>query len=116
MSRAILVFFQIMVSLGETVQNVGENNGGKRCRSRSSGFGSVGHNDAGWHAAFRCRAHVARRKRRERVVPIEVRDSEIAALVAHGFLKDDRKDDPRAIGDALGRLLDQILPKQWPMV
>jgi hypothetical protein len=67
-------------------------------------------------SAERVRLSRARRKRRERVVPIEVRDSEIAALVAHGFLKDDRKDDPRAIGDALGRLLDQIPPKQWPMV
>jgi hypothetical protein len=49
--------------------------------------------------ADRVRLSRARRKRRERVVPIEARDSEIAALVAHGFLADDRKDDPRAIGD-----------------
>jgi hypothetical protein len=65
-------------------------------------------------SADRVRLSRARRKRRERVVPIEARDSEIAALVAHGFLADDRKDDPRAIGDAFGRLLDQIPPKQWP--
>jgi hypothetical protein len=65
-------------------------------------------------SADRVRLSRARRKRRERVVPIEIRDSEIAALVAHGFLKDDRKDDPRDIGDALGRLLEQIPPKQWP--
>ena len=64
----------------------------------------------------RVRLSRARHKRCERVVPIEVRGSEIAALVAHGFLQDDRKDDPRAIGDALGRLLDQIPPKQWPRV
>jgi hypothetical protein len=67
-------------------------------------------------SADRVRRSRARRKRCERVVSIEVRDREIAALVAHGFLKDDRKDDPRAIGDALGRLLDRIPSEQWPMV
>ncbi len=67
-------------------------------------------------SADRVRLSRARRKRHQRVVPFEVRHSEIAAVVAHGFLKDDRKDDPRAIADALGRLLDRIPPKDWPMV
>jgi hypothetical protein len=67
-------------------------------------------------SADRVRVSRARRKRHQRVVPLEVRDSEIAALVARGFLADGRKDDPRAIADALGRLLDRIPPKHWPMV
>lgn len=67
-------------------------------------------------AADRVRLSRARRKRHERVVPVEIRDMEIAALVAHKFLADDRKDDPRAIGHAVGKLLDQIPPERWPMV
>ena len=59
-------------------------------------------------AADRVRLSRARCKRRERVVLVEVRDSEVAALIVYGFLAPDRTDDPRAIGDALGRLLDQI--------
>ena len=67
-------------------------------------------------AADRVRLSRARRKRHERIVPVEVRDSEIYALVAHGFLEGDRKDDRSAITDALGRLLDRIPPKLWPIV
>src|ERR1700722_875393 len=48
-------------------------------------------------SADRVRLSRARHKRHERVVPIEVRDSEIAALVTHGFLAPDRTDDLRAI-------------------
>ena len=67
-------------------------------------------------SAERVRESRARRKRHERVVPVEVRDTEIVALIARGFLADDRKDDPRAIGHAVGKLLDRIPPKWWPMV
>jgi hypothetical protein len=67
-------------------------------------------------SADRVRVSRARQKRQERVVPLEVRNSEITALVAHGFLSEDRKDDPRAIAEALGRLLDQMPPRHWPMV
>jgi hypothetical protein len=67
-------------------------------------------------SADRVRLSRARHKRHERVVPIEVRDSEIAALVNHGFLAPDRTNDLRAIGDAFGRLLDQMPPERWPMV
>ena len=64
-------------------------------------------------AAKRMRLSRVRRKRRERVVPFEVREAEIVALVAHGFLQGDRKDNPRAIADALGRLLDHFPSKRW---
>ena len=53
-------------------------------------------------SADRVRLSRARHKRHERVVPIEVRDSEIAALVTHGFLAPDRTDDLRALLDGVG--------------
>ena len=31
-------------------------------------------------------------------------------------VEDDETNDRRAIGDAFGRLLDQIPPERWPMV
>jgi hypothetical protein len=74
---------------------------GAPCPSRASG-------------ADRVRQSRARRKRLERVVPFEIRDSEVAGLVSQGYLEPARQDDPRAIGDALGRLLDQIPPSRWP--
>jgi hypothetical protein len=48
------------------------------------------------------------------VVPFEIRDSEVAGLVSQGYLEPARQNDPRAIRDALGWLLDQIPPSRWP--
>ena len=69
-------------------------------------------------SADRVRLSRARHKRHERVVPIEVRDSEIAALVTHGFLAPDRTDDlrdrrrvrPIAGSNAAGAVADGVRP------
>jgi hypothetical protein len=48
-----------------------------------------------------------------RVVPYEVRDIEIDALVACGLLDPVGRGDPRAIAAALGNLIDQLPPERW---
>jgi hypothetical protein len=48
------------------------------------------------------------RRKGLRVVPVEVRDTEVQGLVRLGLLPAGEQDNPAAIGDALGRLLDRI--------
>jgi hypothetical protein len=64
--------------------------------------------------AARVRAARARRRRGMRIVPFEIRDSEIEALITCGYLDPALAADRSAIADALGRLLDQIQPQRWP--
>ncbi len=63
------------------------------------------------------RMRLSRQRRREgmRVIPFEARDSEMAALVARGYLAPADANSRDAIATALGTLLDQMPPKQWPM-
>lgn len=64
-------------------------------------------------AARRMRASRARRRARTRVVPFEVRDIEIDALINHQLLDPADRDRRRAIAAALGRLLDGMTPTCW---
>jgi hypothetical protein len=64
-------------------------------------------------AARRMRMSRTRRRLRERVVPFEIRQTEVAALVAHGLLDPAQQDDRSAIAAALGRLLDRIPASRW---
>jgi hypothetical protein len=48
-----------------------------------------------------------------RVVPFEVRNSEIENLVAVKLLDPAQRDDRAAIAHALGRLLDRIPARWW---
>jgi hypothetical protein len=54
-----------------------------------------------------------RQRHREglRPIRIDVRASEIDALVARGLLASERRDDPYEIAGALGRFLDKVLRK-----
>ena len=54
----------------------------------------------------RCREH---RRRAMRCVTIELRETEIAALVRKGHLGDEARNDLRALRDALYSFLDQKL-------
>jgi hypothetical protein len=47
-----------------------------------------------------------------RVIPFEVRNSEIEALVQHGLLEQAERNNRQAIAMALGNLLDRI-PVSW---
>jgi|GEM_PF-2290041 len=61
------------------------------------------------------RMQLSRQRRRDklRVIPLEVRDDEIEALVRHGLLATDRRSDRNAIARAMGHLLDRIPPSWW---
>ena len=61
------------------------------------------------------RMRLSRQRRREgmRVVPFEVRDSEIRGLVAHGLLDPAARTNRDAIATALGALLDLIPVASW---
>jgi len=48
------------------------------------------------------------RRKGLRVVPVEVRDTEVQALVRLGLLPAEEQNNSAAIGGALGRLLDRI--------
>jgi hypothetical protein len=48
-----------------------------------------------------------------RVIPFEVRDSEIDALVAYGLLDPVARNERHAIARALGKLMDQLPPEWW---
>ena len=63
-------------------------------------------------AATRMRLSRDRRRNGVRVVPFEVRDSEIENLVAVKLLDPAHRDDRVAIARALGTLLDRI-PVHW---
>ncbi len=51
-----------------------------------------------------------RKRRRQglRAIRIDVRHTEIDAMVARGLLSPEKRDDGAAISNALGRLLDQV--------
>jgi hypothetical protein len=59
--------------------------------------------------AERVRIHRQRRREGLRCVTLEVRDSEIDALVRRQLLKAERRNDPSAIVDALYVFLDRAL-------
>jgi hypothetical protein len=63
-------------------------------------------------AAERMRLSRARRRHGIRVVPFEVRDAEIEALINHKLLAPSHSSDRQAIASALGKLLD-IIPLIW---
>jgi hypothetical protein len=60
-------------------------------------------------AAERMRAHRQRRRDGLRCLTIEVRETEIDALIRKGTLKADARNDPYAIRDALYAHLDRTL-------
>jgi hypothetical protein len=60
-------------------------------------------------AAERMRTHRERRKSGMRCLTIELRETEIDALIRKGFLKADTRNDTDAIKDALYDLLDREL-------
>ena len=59
--------------------------------------------------ANRVRLHRERRRRRLRCLTIEIRDREIDALVRHGLLDGEKRDDTAAIRAALHQYLDHTL-------
>jgi len=61
------------------------------------------------------RMRISRQRRRNglRCVPLEVRDTEIDGLVAHGLLDPEVRNNRRAIAGALGKLLDRIPVARW---
>ena len=61
------------------------------------------------------RIRLSRQRRREgmRIVPFEVRDTEIGGLVAHGLLDPAARTNRDAIATALGALLDRIPVASW---
>ncbi len=61
-------------------------------------------------AAERMRASRARRREGKRMVRLELGKAEIAALVRAGLLADAARDDPAAIGEAIGHALTR-----WPI-
>ena len=60
-------------------------------------------------AAERMRRTRARRRDGMRFVGIDVRDSEVSALVRRGLLAEAERDDPGAIAEAVCELLDLVL-------
>ena len=64
-------------------------------------------------AADRMRRSRDRKRKQTRIMRFEIRDLEIAALVAYGFLAAADRNNAPAIADALGHLLD-LPPARWP--
>ena len=60
-------------------------------------------------AAERMRRHRERRRDGLRCLTIELRETEIDALICRGMLKADARNDPYAIRDALHEYLDHTL-------
>ena len=62
------------------------------------------------------RMRLTRQRRREglRVVPLAIRDDEVAVLVARGFLAAAERDKAVAIALAMGELLDALPIEKWP--
>jgi hypothetical protein len=87
----------------------------ERCAAMQ-GHEPIGPTQSTAAVAERMRDYRRRLKRGARCPTLELRQTEIAALIARGFLaSDDRIGGPAAIGAALGRLLDAIPPPRWPM-
>jgi hypothetical protein len=64
------------------------------------------------------RMREARERRRSglRIIPFQIRDAEVAALVRLGYVSPDRAADRRALAMAVGRLLDHLPPpERWPV-
>ena len=66
-------------------------------------------------AAERMRLTRQRRRDGMRVIPFEVRDEEIEALVARGLLDPVARNDRSAIARAMGNLFDAVPPERWPV-
>jgi hypothetical protein len=64
-------------------------------------------------AAARMSLTRARRRDGMRVVPLEIRDAEIDALVQLGVLQASDRDDRHAVARALGELLDKVPIGSW---
>jgi hypothetical protein len=60
-------------------------------------------------AALRMRRHRDRWKDGLRCMTIELRETEVTALVRKGFLKEDARDDRRAVMNAFYGFLDRTL-------
>jgi hypothetical protein len=58
-------------------------------------------------AAIRMRRHRDRRRKALRCVTIEVFESEIGLLVQRGFLRDEVRNNPLEVGNALHRYFDR---------
>lgn len=67
-------------------------------------------------AAERMRRTRERRRAGQRCVPVVVFDREIDALVKNGFLDEVARNDSHAIGNALGKLMNQWQPERWPVM
>jgi hypothetical protein len=60
-------------------------------------------------AALRMRRHRERRRDGLRCVTIELRETEVTALIRKGFLKEDAGNDDRAVKSAFYGFLDRAL-------
>jgi hypothetical protein len=60
-------------------------------------------------AAERMRLHRERRRQGLRCLMIELRETEIDALIAKGLLKPETRNDPNAVSEALYDFLDRAL-------
>jgi hypothetical protein len=60
-------------------------------------------------AALRMRRHRERRKNSLRCLVIELRETEVTSLIRQGFLKDDARNDLRAVKSAFYGFLDRTL-------
>jgi hypothetical protein len=67
-------------------------------------------------AAERMRRSRKRRRAGQRCVPFVICDREIEALIKNGWLDSVARNDRRAIGIALGRLMDKLQPNNWPAI
>ncbi len=65
-------------------------------------------------AAERMRRSRKRRRANLRCIPFVIYDREIEALVTNRWLDPVARNDRRAIGIALGELLDAVTRDQWP--
>ena len=84
----------------------------RRCRPRGAGVGIERMNQPDHRrslAAERMRLHRERRRDGLRCLMIELRETEIDALIQRGLLDNETRNDPGAIIDALYGFLDDTL-------
>jgi hypothetical protein len=62
-------------------------------------------------AAARMRRSRQRQREGLRSLRIELRETEIDALIESGWLEDDRRNDPNAVVHALHRLFDRVFSR-----
>ena len=90
---------------------------GLRCASRTRlTTNRTGHRRLGMTGAERMRLSRQRRRQGLRIVPLAVRDDDVAILVVRGFLAAAKRDNPIAIALAMGELLDALPIERWPVV